>query len=94
MKCDFLQLAVCTNVEAPTNGQHVAPMTCRGCEHYKGQARGLGDRVHTVLSATGVHQVVRTVVGKCGGCAQRRQALNEKFPSSANAGIDETPKKQ
>jgi hypothetical protein len=52
----------------------------------------LGDTVHTVIEATGVGTVVRTVLGNCGGCAQRRQALNEKFPTSANAGIDETPK--
>lgn len=92
MTCKHLAGNKCTNAEAPTFNRHLLPTVCAGCTHYDGPPRGLGDTVHTVIEATGVGTVVRTVLGNCGGCAQRRQALNEKFPSSANAGIDETPK--
>ena len=76
MKCDFLQLAVCTNPDAPTNGQHVAPIICRSCKHYEGLSRGFGDTVHKALEATGVHRIVKP----CGGCQKRREALNRLVP--------------
>jgi hypothetical protein len=44
--------------------------------------------VHKALDAVGVHRVIKA----CGGCAARRQALNEKFPNSANESIDDAPK--
>jgi hypothetical protein len=88
MTCKHLAGNKCTNAEAPTFNRHLLPTVCAGCTYYDGPSRGLGDTVHTVLEATGVHRIVKS----CGGCAARRQALNEKFPSSANAGIDETPK--
>jgi hypothetical protein len=37
-------------------------------------------------------QAVERTTGKPCGCGQRRQALNEKFPNSANESIDDVPK--
>jgi hypothetical protein len=37
-------------------------------------------------------QAVERTTGKPCGCAARRQALNEKFPNSANESIDGVPK--
>jgi hypothetical protein len=37
-------------------------------------------------------QVVERTTGKPCGCSERRQALNEKFPNSANESIDGVPK--
>ena len=88
MTCKHLAGTKCINAEAPTFERHTPPRVCAGCTHYDGPSRGLGDTVHTVLEATGVHRIVKP----CGGCAERRRALNEKFPSSANAGIDGKPK--
>jgi hypothetical protein len=93
MRCSHARGAFCGK-EGIANFRLPIVSACANCDHYSGPPRGLGDRVHRVLEATGVQHVVKTVVGNCGGCAARRQALNEKFPSSANAGIDETPKKQ
>jgi hypothetical protein len=92
MTCKHLDANKCTHQDAPAFGRHTPPRVCAACPLYDGPPRGLGDTVHTVIEATGVGTVVRTVLGNCGGCAQRRQALNEKYPTSANAGIDETPK--
>jgi len=92
MKCTHARGAFCGKEGIANFGLPIVT-ACDRCEHYNGPSRGLGDTVHRVLQATGVEHVVKTVVGKCGGCAQRRQALNEKFPTSANAGIDGEPKK-
>jgi hypothetical protein len=69
---------LCTNPAAPTNGARVHHSVCAICQHYEGPPRGLGDRVHTVLGAIGVHKVVRN----CGGCAERRAALNKALPET------------
>jgi hypothetical protein len=37
-------------------------------------------------------QAVERTTGKPCGCAQRRQALNEKFPTKSNESIDGEPK--
>jgi len=53
------------------------------CELYRGPARGLGDRVATITSATGIAAVVRAVSAATGtdcGCAKRRAALNAAVP--------------
>ena len=42
-----------------------------------GAPRGLGDLVHGALSAMGVHAVMGS---PCGGCQQRREALNDIMP--------------
>ena len=67
-------------------GGRPSPGVCAQCEHYDGPARGLGDRVAAVTRATGIAaatRVVSRVTGKPCGCAQRRAALNERFPCTA-----------
>jgi len=76
MACVYLNIR-CTNPAAPTHGVAVAPNVCVQCAHYEGPARGLGDRVHNVLGAVGVHKIV----GNCVGCAARRAALNAALPT-------------
>ena len=47
--------------------------------------KGLGDVVAAVAEVTGVAAVARTVervTGRPCGCAERRRALNEAFPTS------------
>ena len=51
---------------------------CAACPSYAGSSRGLGDVVHSVAVATGIDAVARKV--GCGGCAQRRAALNAAVP--------------
>lgn len=88
MTCKHLELNVCRNAAADTNDRHVPPQVCRVCLHYDGPSRGLGDTVYKALDAVGAHRVIKA----CGGCAERRKALNEKFPNSANESIDGEPK--
>lgn len=66
-------------------GGRPSPGVCARCERYNGPARGLGDRVAAIAEATGVAAVARTVervTGKPCNCAQRRAALNARFPTS------------
>lgn len=66
-------------------GGRPSPGVCANCERYDGPARGLGDRVAAVTRATGIAaatRVVSRVTGKPCGCAQRRAALNARFPTS------------
>ena len=77
MSCVKLRV-VCTEDLAASRGTVASPAVCRACAHYDGPPRGLGDRIHAVAEAVGVHKVVRA----CGGCAERRRLLNRKFPSS------------
>ena len=54
---------------------------CSSCMKYQGPARGLGDRVHRIISSTGLDRVVGGIAdGDC-GCAKRRASLNRLFPS-------------
>ena len=71
-----------------TEGE-VKPIPDRGitrdtCEHYKGPPRGLGDAIHAVARATGVHRAVKAVEAATGvqcGCEERRAALNRIAPA-------------
>jgi len=94
--CNHYKANRCTNPLAlPLYGDRPSAGVCRQCEHYRGIPRGLGDVIETAARLLGIKRAVKTVErvrGKECGCAERRQALNEKFPTSANGGIDETPK--
>jgi hypothetical protein len=57
----------------PIYGSHPSAGICAQCKHYEGPVRGAGDVVHAVTTATGIARVV----GSCGGCAERRVALNK-----------------
>ena len=49
------------------------------------KSKGLGDTIHKVTKATGIHSAVQKVskaIGKPCGCAERRDSLNRKFPYS------------
>jgi hypothetical protein len=80
IKCHHYFAGRCQHPEikvAPT------PEVCSLCELYRGPARGLGDRVAAVTSATGIAAVVRAVSAATGtdcGCAKRRAALNAAVP--------------
>jgi hypothetical protein len=76
MNCKHFRFPVCVHPTAETSGTGVHPATCARCPHYDGPSRGLGDTVHRALDAVGVHRVVKA----CGGCAARRQALNDAVP--------------
>lgn len=73
------------------------PGVCRICPHYEGFPRGLGDVVETAARLTGLKAIAdfraarkapkasarpKGAAGQCGGCAARRQALNEAVPFS------------
>lgn len=94
--CKHYRDGQCTSALAlPLYGAHPSVGVCQVCEHYRGRPRGLGDVVEVAARLLGIKRAVKVVehaTGKQCGCQERRQALNEKFPSSANAGIDETPK--
>jgi hypothetical protein len=80
----------------PLYGDRPSAGICRICPHYRGIPRGLGDVIETAARLLGIKRAVKTVervTGKECGCPARRQALNEKFPNSANAGIDGEPKR-
>ncbi len=83
MNCKHLQLQICGHPDAPTKGRAVPHQVCARCPHYDGPSRGLGDTVHKALDAVGVHRVVKA----CGGCAARRQALNDAVPFVKESGI-------
>ena len=76
MTCNHFVFPLCVHPTAETSGTGVHPATCARCPHYEGPSRGLGDTVHRALDAVGVHRVVKA----CGGCAARRQALNDAVP--------------
>jgi hypothetical protein len=58
----------------------VTPDDCAICPHYTGQARGLGDVVHSIALVTGIAAVVERSGVDC-GCAKRRATLNAVFPN-------------
>jgi hypothetical protein len=76
MTCNHFVFPLCVHPTAETSGTGVHPATCARCPHYEGPSRGLGDTVHKALDAVGVHRVIKA----CGGCASRRQALNDAVP--------------
>ena len=77
-------------------GGRPSPGVCARCDRYDGPARGLGDRIAAVAEVTGVAAVARTVervTGRPCGCAERRRALNEAFPTSyPQAEFESAPK--
>jgi hypothetical protein len=74
MTCIHLKVRMCTCARAPTFNRAVPSIVCNQCAHYEGPARGAGDIVHAVTTATGIARVV----GSCGACAERRVALNKQ----------------
>ena len=91
MKCSHANGAFCGKEGIPNFGLPIVT-SCRRCEHYAGPSRGLGDVIHRVTEATGIAHVTRVVTGGKCNCQARREALNEKFPVSANESIDGEPK--
>lgn len=94
--CNHYKTNRCTNPLAlPLYGDRPSAGVCRICPHYRGIPRGLGDVIETAARLLGIKRAVKTaerVTGKECGCAERRRALNEKFPNSVNEGIDGRPK--
>ncbi len=94
--CSHYKQNRCTNPLAlPLYGDRPSAGVCRICPHYRGIPRGLGDVIETAARLLGIKRAVKVVehaTGKQCGCPERRRALNEKYPTSANGGIDETPK--
>ena len=87
--CSHYKQNRCTNPLAlPLYGDNPSAGICRQCEHYRGIPRGLGDVVEAAARLLGIKRVVKAVertTGKACGCSERRQALNEKFPTKSNA---------
>lgn len=57
--------------------------TCARCDQYAGEARGLGDVVQAVATATGIKAGVEALAKATGrecGCARRRDKLNQLVP--------------
>ncbi len=55
---------------------------CSSCNMYKGNSRGLGDKVDSLFKKTGIKKVVKAISGgKDCGCGKRRASLNKAFPS-------------
>ena len=48
----------------------------------KRKAKGLGDTIDQITTATGIKALVKFVAGKDCGCDQRKEALNKLFPYS------------
>lgn len=44
------------------------------------KAKGLGDTIDQITTATGIKTLVKFIAGKDCGCDQRREALNKLFP--------------
>jgi len=82
--CIFaLSLTECVH---PTIAGDTTAERCAVCQHYAGRLRGLGDIVERVTSATGVAALAAAV--GCGGCAERRAALNAAVPFTDTAKKD------
>jgi hypothetical protein len=48
----------------------------------KRKAKGLGDTIDQITTATGIKSLVKFVAGNDCGCDQRKEALNKLFPYS------------
>jgi len=48
----------------------------------KRKAKGLGDTIDQITTATGIKSLVKFVAGEDCGCNQRKEALNKLFPYS------------
>lgn len=81
--CRWQLCGSCRN-ESAGQGEATAER-CMSCQHYSGPARGMGDILHRITSATGVAwaaaKVAEATTGSTDcGCEQRRQALNRALP--------------
>lgn len=56
------------------------PESCAGCIDKVEPITGAGDIVHAATVLTGAKRLFHAVAGDCGGCAQRRAALNAALP--------------
>jgi hypothetical protein len=68
----------CRDPRTPITGLRASTKRCSLCPHYDGPARGLGDVVASVTHAVGITP--------CGGCSERRQALNQIVPNPFKSG--------
>lgn len=57
----------------------MSPSKCASCMLYDGPMRGAGDVVAALIAKTGITRAMQ-VNPSCGGCAQRRAALNAALP--------------
>ena len=51
----------------------------------KSEQRGLGDKIESITEKTGIKKIVDTVFGDDCGCKERKDKLNEKFPTRVKA---------
>ena len=78
MSCDHAATGQCVHpIALPIYGARPSAGTCARCAHYLGTARGLGDVVASVTKSVGLTP--------CGGCQQRREALNKIAPNPFKA---------
>lgn len=67
----------CTDYAARLEvGEFPSAGVCRVCDRYEGAPRGLGDVIDVATSVLRI----KTLVGDCVGCVQRRAALNAAIP--------------
>ena len=71
--CRHIKLAQCTHADGVCFGRRPTSRECAQCAQYEGPIRGAGDAVKLVTSALGIKT--------CGGCQQRREALNRLLPA-------------
>jgi hypothetical protein len=64
-------------------GGKPSPGTCRQCDRYSGEMRGLGDLVERITTWTGIRRIwlrfSKSGRGGC-GCSRRRDKMNTRFP--------------
>jgi len=86
--------SICLRCVTPCDQQHNAdfygaacsacPLPKRGWGPYGKCATGLGTRlqlgIHAVLDVLPMPDATRNAIKSCGGCAQRRDALDRAFP--------------
>lgn len=73
----------------PAIGGDADDLRCAVCPKYRGKMRGLGDAVHSALSAVGIAQAVDAASKALGtgcGCSERRAALNAAVPFTDDSG--------
>ena len=77
--CFFYEDGVC---KLGLYGGSPTEQECAECDHYSGEDRGLGDKVHSVMRSTGVASIVKKVKPRGCGCGKRRAALNRMYPTT------------
>jgi hypothetical protein len=73
MTCRHLVDQICRCPESRAFNVRLVGNICARCPQYDGPIRGFGDVVHAVTKVAGIKA--------CGGCQQRRDALNRALPS-------------